>query len=218
MNYVDVLTNEAKGSHGFIKETIQNMSREFDFYIRASQVKDVPWWYNERAVLGFFISGLLRNKNNFVLQEYSCDKGKEAKNSGRADLLFTYKGKNYLTEAKFTWTSIKTKGTLDDAKQWAREVLNQAKEYSFNDKRVPKPNIFSLCFEVIYCTNQDYDDAKHYRALLKKWQEGKDALNYLDFYALIGLKRDNTKKIDFGHSETDKWCYPAIAVYGLFNK
>ena len=104
MNFAEIVVNEARKSNEFIKFTLKDLSKEFDKYM--NEMREVPWWYNERAMLGFYISGLLRNRNNFVLQEYCCKKGKKATKKGRADLLFKYRNDLYLTEAKLCWTSI----------------------------------------------------------------------------------------------------------------
>jgi hypothetical protein len=211
MNFAEIVVNEARKSNNFIKCTMKDLSKEFDKYIDGR--KEVPWWYNERAILGFYISGLLRNKNNFILQEYSCNKGKKASKKGRADLLFKYNNVFYLTEAKLYWTSIDTDSDFKDAEKWAKQVLQQANKYAQNERgTVNKKNIFSLCFEIIYCTNKAYSN---YSKLINGWSDAKEALHYLHFYSLIQLKKPTDSNINFCENN---YYYPCIAVYGLFNK
>ena len=208
MTFTEILMNEAKDSNTFIKYMIKDMQKEFDTYIREMKA-DIPWWYNERALLGFFISGLLRNKSNFVLQEYSCYKGKKSAKPGRADLLFQYDGNKYLTEAKICWTFINTKSDLTDAQKWANNVLIQANKYAYNENDIQKKKVFSLCFEVIYCGKASFGN---YTDLIKDWID-KRALHYLDFYSLIQLKTTILQ-----NSKFENYYYPALATYGLFNK
>jgi hypothetical protein len=211
MNFAEIAVNEARKSNEFIKLTMKDLSKEFDKYMNV--MREVPWWYNERAILGFYISGLLRNKKHIVLQEFCCKKGKKAIEKGRADLLFKYSKDFYLTEAKLCWTSIDTQSDFKKAEKWAKRVLQQANKYAQNESgMVKKKNIFSLCFEIIYCRNKSYSD---YSQLIKGWSDAKEALRYLHFYSLIQLKESTTTNIEF---RENNYCYPGIAVYGLFNK
>lgn len=64
---------------------------------------DAIYWYNERANVGAFASGLSRLKTP-VIEEYTCMKRRGSdKKPGRADLSFYYRGDWYLTEAKLQW-------------------------------------------------------------------------------------------------------------------
>ena len=211
INFAEIVVNEARKSNEFIKFTLQDLSKEFDKYM--NERREVPWWYNERAILGFYISGLLRNKNNFVLQEYSCKKGKKGTEQGRADLLFKCNNDLYLTETKLYWTSIDTNSDFKEAEKWAKQVLQQANKYSPNERgTVKKKNIFSLCFEIIYYSNKAYSD---YSKLINGWSDAKEALHYLHFYSLIQLNKSKAANIDFCENN---YCYPGIAIYGLFNR
>jgi hypothetical protein len=67
------VTSKAASRHAkMLRATIKWMNSELDRYIRETE--EVPWFYNERSVLGFFISGFIRNGNATVLEEFSCFK------------------------------------------------------------------------------------------------------------------------------------------------
>jgi hypothetical protein len=188
------------------------MSEELNRYI--SEIQEVPWFYNERSVLGFFISGLIRRGDAIVLQEFSCYKGKHKtskKNLGRADLYFKFNDIDYLVEAKWCYTSINTRTGFDTAEEWARAALVQANSYA-KDAKVHKRNVFSLCFEAIYCAEKNY---KNYSKNINKWKitEVKELCG-LDYYSLIEVPAAVPKKSY--RYEND--LYPALAIYGLFNR
>jgi len=199
---------------GLVQNSIRCLQREFDRYI--NEVKEVPWWYNERAVLGFFISGLTRNSKNLVLQEFSCERGKSkgAKNqSGRADIWFQYDNREYLAEAKLCFTSINTRTDCDDEYRWTKNALKQANQYNVKEWSVRKANVFALCFEVIYCKEDSLKKLEDTH--LKEWCD-KNESKPLDFYYMIYLNHDMlTKESYFKYGD---YYYPAVAVYGLFNK
>ncbi len=84
---------------------------------------DVPWWYNERAVLSTFAGAVWLEKGT-VLEEYSSYKGpqskdgkrKEAKRTrGRVDIFFTIGRWWFIGEAKQCWPDV-FKDELDMAK------------------------------------------------------------------------------------------------------
>jgi len=199
-----------------IQNSIKFLQREFDKYIK--EVKEVPWWYNERAVLGFFISGLTRNSSNLIFQEFSCVKGKSkgAKNkSGRADIWFQYGNREYLAETKLCFTSINTRNDTDSEHEyrWTKDALKQANQYDLKEWSLKKANVFALCFEVIYCKRDSLNNLE--TTLLNEWCI-KNESNKLDFYYMIYLHPNIlNKKSYLKHGD---YYYPAVAVYGLFNK
>ena len=198
---------EPKKHQEFVKSTVGYMTTEFEKYITGEQ--EVPWYYNERATLGFYINGLVRNnKDAVVLQEFSCGKGKDNKQKGRSDLWIRYAGKSYIVEAKQHFSSINTNSDFGDAEAWAKSALKQAADYFHDDTAV----ILSLCFEVVYCSETELGA---YPDLIKSWRE--EEKHNLDFYTVIYVD-DVDIKNNKGFLKSDSWFYPAVAVYGIFNK
>jgi hypothetical protein len=197
-----------------IKNSIKSLQKEFDKYIE--EMEEVPWLYNERAVLGFYIAGLIRNTKNLVLQEFSCNKGKTKSNKGnrgRADIWFQYNNQEYLAETKLWFSYVNTDTDCNDTLEWAQNALIQANQYNVKPWSVKKSNVFSLCFEVIFCTKKNL---KQFRDIVRKEWCDVSELNRLDFYYLIELNQDFFNKTKYFQYQ-DKY-YPAVAVYGLFNK
>ena len=207
-----VLSSRAKRHRPMLSPSLKWMNDEFGRYIRETD--EVPWFYNERSVLGFFISGLVRKGDAVVLQEFSCYKGKgqsKKRKLGRADLYFNLKGSDYLAEAKWGYTLVNTRSEIDGAVKWAKQGLYQANQYA-KDAKVKKANVFSMCFEVIYCSATKYDD---YTEDIKAWKiKDTNELCGLDYYSLIEASATVHKKFYRYKNEF----YPALAVYGLFNQ
>jgi hypothetical protein len=207
-----VISSQAGRHKAMLTSALTWMSDEFDKYIKATD--EVPWFYNERAVLGFFISGLLRQGNAIVLQEFSCYKGKDQKKRsrlGRADLYFNFNDVDYLVESKWCCTLANSRSRVDTAVKWANEALSQANRYA-RDANVKKENIFSLCFEVIYCAEKNYRD---YPKNVACWKiKEVNELCGLDFYSVIEVTNDVQKK-SYRYKQD---LYPALAVYGVFNR
>jgi hypothetical protein len=125
-----VISNAAGHHAKMLKATLEWMNSELDRYI--GETEEVPWCYNERAVLGFFISGLIRKSNAIVLQEFCCFKNtKQGKKKilGRADLYFNLEKVDYLVESKWRFTSVKKRSGIDAAAKRAREALSQVYSY-----------------------------------------------------------------------------------------
>ncbi len=208
-----VISSAASHYATMLKATLKWMNSELDRYI--GETEEVPWFYNERAVLGFFISGLVRNGNATVLQEFCCFKNtkQEKKETlGRADLYFNLHKVDYLVESKWCWTSVKKRSAIVAAVKRARKAWYQAKTYA-KDARVPEGTIFSLCFEAIAFKENDL--SHDYRKSINLWRiKGIDALGGLDFYSLIEV----TSNVEHKWHYYDNLYFPALAVYGVFNR
>lgn len=206
-----VISDRVKHHKTMLSSALRWMNKEIGRYVEKAE--EVPWFYNERATLGFFISGLIRESDAVVLQEFSCHKGmkqRKSKSLGRSDLFFVFKNEGYLLEAKWSCNAVNQRSNFTDAEKWAREALEQANLYR-KDAKVNKPNVFSLCFEAIYCINRPKID---YAAILEEWRikQVKD-INGLDFYSLIEVTPETHKN----WYRYNNFLYPALAVYGLFN-
>lgn len=187
------------------------MNGELDRYIGATE--NLPWFYNERAVLGFFISGLIRQGDAIVLQEFSCYKGSKLHQLniiGRSDLYFILQDEDYLVESKWCRTSANERSDNEEANKWANSALQQANLYR-KDAGVKMKNVFSLCFESICFTNRQHTK---YKKTIDEWRVKEESDLYgLDFYSLIEVSSKMPKK--WYHS--DGLYFPALSIYGLFN-
>lgn len=73
--------------------------------------KDVPWWYNERASLSVF-AGAIWRAGGLCFEEYSDPKRRIGSRnrcfgsvySGRVDLYFSWRGFDFIAEAKDTYS------------------------------------------------------------------------------------------------------------------
>jgi len=212
---------------GFFEKSFFAMVKEFDKYIdrehypNEPEKSDLPWWYNERATLGFYISGLLRDSKNIVLQEFACEKRKQKGHDnlslkqlkGRADLYINHCEERYLLEAKFCFTEIKDKSDKD--REWGLGALEQARNYKVVG--IPGGNKFSLCFESVY-----HNGEKSNRENLLKnynWLNASEIMSYwnYDFYGVVALS-DEALSQGIGRLEEDGNWYPALAVSGCKNK
>jgi hypothetical protein len=206
-----VISRRAHYHKEMLTSALMWMNEELDRYIGIT--KNVPWFYNERAVLGFFISGLIRCGDAVVLQEFSCYKGNKLKQSniiGRSDLYFILRDEDYLVESKWCRTSANERSDFSNAMKWATDALHQANLYR-KDAEVKENNVFSLCFEAIYCTNKSKSD---YAEIIKEWRVTQaNDLAGLDFYSLIEVTSEARKD----WYRCDNLLFPALAVYGLFN-
>jgi hypothetical protein len=139
-------------------------------------------------------------------------KRKKKPTLGRADLYFNLKKVDYLVESKWRWTSVNKRSGIDRTGKWAKEALKQVQDYT-EDARVPKENVFSLCLETIAFTKNDFNH--NYKESINLWQiKRSDALGCLDFYSLIEV----TLKVEPEWHCYDDLYFPALAVYGVFNK
>lgn len=197
-----------------IDRSISRLQEEIELFIQ--EMKEVPWLYNERALLGLYISGLVRDSNTVVLQEFVCGKGKTGRKRGRGDLLFINNNEGYLVEAKLWRSSIKTKSDFSDAYKWAKKTLKQAIEYSqHEDFKWEEPvNVFSLCFESVWCSKNNLNNFERDRRLWTEDCEIKES--GLDFYYFIHSNEREIKEKK--HIKwNDNYFHPAVAVYGVFN-
>ena len=244
-NYVNGWMGCKKNEHiKFIYSSIHGMAKEFDKYIKRG--RDVPWWYNERAILGLFAAGITCDSNNIVLQEYSCVKGKGSKKGkrGRADLWIWYKGKEYLAEAKAGQNKIQEKASVSryiairansykkpDWKKFkdiAKNALKQAKSYIENKNKWRPDFILSLCFQTLYCKSGIKDIREAVNSINNRgsyWRDVSNILTHFDFYGIIILKKKwlNEKK-DLSNDKGDvlfnydRFAYPAMIFYGLIEE
>jgi hypothetical protein len=80
---------------------------------------DAPWWYNERASVGF-LAGAVWKYGGWVMEEFSADKlsveRRKKEYSGRCDIAFGIDGHDFWGEAKQCWPALDGKNTIDMVK------------------------------------------------------------------------------------------------------
>ena len=106
--------------------------RVIDDYQRATlDVGDVPYWYNERASLSTLAAAIWKS-GGVALEEYKTTKTrggpKKGKYEGRADLWFTWKGKDYVGEAKHVEFAMQRRSTAEDTYARTQRALKSAKK------------------------------------------------------------------------------------------
>lgn len=193
----------------FLEKSISSMVSEFESYSIANE--EVPWWFNERALLGFFISGLVRNTKNVILQEYSCFRG-TSKHNGRADLLVQYfdsaDSTGILLESKYSECTAFCEEEGWDVR-WEKDALKQAGEYAQNEQRIDY--IGSLCFlPVCYeCTRE-----KEFRGIFDNWLSLSDFPAHEGyFYCIIKLENESGNIIF--RDQKDEYAYPFLRISGI---
>jgi hypothetical protein len=100
---------------------------------------DVPWWYNERASLSVF-AGAIWRAGGHCFEEYSEEKREFRRRShrlgkdypGRVDLYFSWRGFDFIAEAKDTYSCFTRGNKSADARlkhylEMAREDIKQSK-------------------------------------------------------------------------------------------
>lgn len=101
MNYVYTV-RELRSLHAVLKEWVrlnQLLGRQW-----SKEGNDLPWWYNERALLSLF-AGAVWNTGGHAFEEFSEIKHKSKrrrKGNGRVDLWFKTSGGEFRAEAKDT--------------------------------------------------------------------------------------------------------------------
>jgi hypothetical protein len=200
----------------FLETSLTALMKEFLKYTDA--VKEVPWWFNERALVGFFASGIIRNSNNFIaLQEYVTNKTSKKKiKRGRCDLWVNYKNKKnenkrFLFESKIRDRCISNKILLKFDDKWLQSALTQAENYAENEPKEYSVNyVCCLCFT---CIKTKINNYKNFIQGTYNNLELSGRCNVKRFCCFVNLKKTMQKKINF---KLDKnYCYPALWITGL---
>lgn len=100
-------------------------------YSDVNKSKDALYWYNERATLSTF-AGAVWLSGGTVLEEFSATKiNSRKKKSGRTDLWFKRRGKEYIVEAKQISPSMDPRKTTvaNELKKYLKEACNDAKNF-----------------------------------------------------------------------------------------
>jgi len=220
IEFTKALSNSNRFCRGFLKKTIKAMVNEFDMYAKATN--QVPWWYNERALLGFYAAGIARCTRSVLLQEYSCNKAGRKERIGRADLWIRYKDSasmrrnhSLLFEAKHMEVTSFSYATKWDYKG-EEEAMRQACKYA----KSPEDSIDfigSLYFTTIRCYYAKSAE------IVQKWTilDGfpKQLNGY--FYCIVKLLKHSNVKCymdenwKVSNAKKAKYAYPALCISGI---
>ena len=168
-------------------------------------VRDVPWWYNERASLSVF-AGAIWRAGGFAFEEYSDAKRRIKKTTGtlghkypgRVDLHFSWERFDFVAEAKFVWSGFSRNNNaqrrLRDWLDWACDDIRQT------PRRGQRK--LGILFATPYFRKQYMDEVNN---RICAWTE---LLNDLDATAYAWVFPDCARNLR-GY---DKLYYPGTAV------
>lgn len=180
--------------------------------------QDLPYWYLERTNIGHLALAVYQ-RSGIPIQEFSCLKGRGAKNSsGRADLYITLPNKSgpqtrINIEAKQAWCSVKfndrSRATLNTKLEEAVDDCKKIKEKDWKEK-----DGMGLLFLIPYAKKMQKnkrDIAQEQCAFTTEVYEASKAAgaSFVAFHyplntLLLKISRKNRKH---------DWC-PGIAVVG----
>jgi hypothetical protein len=104
---IDIRSSRLKGLRPTLKRWI---CLNGDLAKRWAKIRDVPWWYRERALLGI-LAGAVWLSKGVALEEYSDEKRRLSGRgrilprsyAGRVDLYFEISAASFAAEAKHVW-------------------------------------------------------------------------------------------------------------------
>jgi hypothetical protein len=212
-NEVMKIDKELKGLKPIIK-TWMDLIRK---YSNRHKNEDALYWYNERATLSTLV-GAIWKWDGTALEEFlstktkSQNKKSKRTKSGRTDLWFEWRDKQYIVEAKQISPSMhkSKKPIVDQLKESLEKACNDAVKFSFQDGNKQYVRI-GITF-LTPCLPKSYKD-KDIKIEIKV-QELKEALeNGLkikrDYHLFVWLFLDSTRKL----YDNDKlYYYPGIVL------
>lgn len=92
------------------KKTLQEWIKLNVQFVNLWKVKkDIPWWYNERAVLSVLAGAIWHQKEAIAFEEYSIskrwrEKGRSTTYPGRQDIYIKIGKTEFICEVKDTWS------------------------------------------------------------------------------------------------------------------
>ena len=77
------------------------------------KIPDLPWWFNERAVLSQFAGAVWRHPHGWVFEEYSTwrYRSQKKRQTGRGDIWFRINNHDFVGEAKQCWPVLSGKAS-----------------------------------------------------------------------------------------------------------
>jgi len=121
-------------------------------YLESFDYKDCQWWYNERATLSSLAAAVWM-AGGIALEEYCTTKGKKGNSwSGRCDLYFSLRTRDFACEAKQVWCAIgrKAKKGLEKIDNALSTACNDAKGLGKNEGER-----LGICFAIPYLPPSD---------------------------------------------------------------
>jgi hypothetical protein len=166
------------------------------------QSRDGSWWYNERASISILAAAAWM-AGGIALEEFSAKKKqKKVERSGRADVYFNLRGREFACEAKFIWLSIKSRNPID---QINAELKNAYQDAGCLNRKEGRR--FGVCFATIYVSEKD---AGQLDALLSEFQKKISSEN---FAAIAWSFPAGARKLEFKKSSMKhKYFYPGSFI------
>ena len=134
---------------------------------------DVPWTYNERAILSTFAAAIWKN-DGIAFEEFSTSKGKGiTERVGRCDLFIrTHGGEEFACEAKYRWCPIgsRTWVSTESVKRGIAKARAATKDLNRSDCRQ-----LAILFAVPYLPVVDNNNTD---LLIFKWLRSISCINY----------------------------------------
>ena len=140
--------------------------------VRVWGQEDVPWWYNERASLSLF-AGAIWKAGGIAFEEFSSEREhlpsedltEVVLQRGRIDLYFSYRGEEFVAEAKQCWPRIgrraqSAQAEIEYALQQAVAAVQTAQEV-YGQR-------LAIVFASPYFPQAELQEA---HACLTKWQQ-----------------------------------------------
>ncbi len=178
-------------------------------YEKTMSSDDLPYFYIERTNIGLLSSAAL-NSGYFPLEEYSTEKGKEAKKRiGRADLrIFKNSGESIDFEAKQIWIGMRNKEK--DIKERIKEELSDSLK-DVGDIKDKADTQVGIVFAVPY-TSTNHEINKKY---LKNFRKAVSDISNIDkhFAAIHFCEERYYEKAVYNEN-----IYLGIAIVGKYTQ
>jgi len=140
--------------------------------VRVWYQDDVPWWYNERAALSLF-AGAIWKAGGIALEEFSSEREhfpskdlpEVVLQTGRIDLYFSYRGADFVAEAKQCWPRVgrhaqAAQAEVENALQQAIAAVQTA------------PEVYGQRLAIVFASPSfPKTQLQEARACLAKWQQ-----------------------------------------------
>ncbi|MEX2016997.1 MAG: hypothetical protein WD876_00820 [Candidatus Pacearchaeota archaeon] len=200
INNIELFLNLKDSPIEFFNDALLSLGKELNFYCELEEPQDT-FGYNERALLGFFINGLVRreNKRFITIQEYVVNN-----NAGRADLLVydTLFDCYFLIEAKQQHRYLHSEEFFNGLNNHSQRVLSEKIEKQCRIYYEAEPDFYrnkktflcALYFEVV-SKNKDNHFAEEFSS--KKVKQNLENIFYTVYYS------------------SDPKCHHGLAVYGM---
>jgi hypothetical protein len=151
------------------------------------KIPDLPWWYNERAVLSQFAGAVWRHRHGWVFEEYSTWRywSQKKRQTGRGDVWFRINNHDYVGEAKQCWPILS--GKASSVRRPIEDMLDRA---SREAAQIMTPGYGELGLAIVFAAPAIIDSK----------------LRYLGSYLIDAI--DEVEKIE---NVSSAWVFPEYA-------